>query len=354
MNSSGRLVGAWMAILLAAVPLSAAAHHSMSEFDRAVFTEVEGTISRVAWKNPHILMEVTGAEKNGAKVVWTLEGAAVSAVARRGVSGDQFKVGDKVKVAGNPSTRRDNYMQVHHIMVASGAELLVGNVRTPRWTDKPVGAVALTDANKPVNMGDTLFRVWSQGTPAWFFAGPRAGYQLNAAAAAKVAKWDDIADNPLSRCIGPGMPGAMGNPYPMEFKQVGEDIELRLEEFDAVRKIHMGAGAARAAATAPLSPMGYSVGRWEGKTLVVDTTRINWNYFDRAGAPQTPNVKINERFTVAPDGSQLKYLMTVDEPATLVKPFVWDSYFVWKPGEKINRYDCSNESWASPEKTLRK
>ena len=106
----------------------------------------------------------------------------------------------------------------------------------------------------------------------------------------------------------------MGNPYPMEFVQVGRDIELRFEEFDALRKIHMGAGVARPT-DVPLSPLGYSVGRWEGKTLVVDTSRINWPYFDRSGAPQTQNVTINERFTVVPDGSRLDYVMTVNEPA---------------------------------------
>src|SRR6185436_437032 len=201
-------------------------------------------------------------------------------------------------------------------------------------------------------LGDSIFRVWSQGSPAWFFAG-RSNYQLNRSAAAAVAKWDDITDNPLTKCVAPGMPALMGNPYPMEFVQVGRDIELRFEEFDALRKIHMGAGVARPADVAR-SPLGYSVGRWEGKTLVVDTSRINWPYFDRAGAPQTQNVAINERFTVAQDGSRLDYVMTVNEPASLVKPFVWNAYFIWNPGEAINRYECTLEEWASIKNTLRK
>lgn len=347
-------IGALVLAALATLPRPAAAHHSMSEFNREVMTELDGVISRVAWKNPHILMEIKTADASGAPLSWTLEGGAVSAVSRRGVTGDQFKVGDRVRVAGNPSTRRDRYMQVHHVLLASGMELLVGNIRTPRWTEKPAATTAATGNVAPAAaLGDSIFRVWSQGIGAWFFGGPRAGYQLNSTAAAKVARWDDIADNPLSQCIGPGMPGAMGNPYPMEFVQKGRDIELRLEEFDAVRTIHMDPATSRPA-QAPFSAMGYSVGRWEGKTLVVDTSRINWPYFDRAGAPQTRNVAINERFTVTPDGNRLDYVLTVNEPSTLVKPFVWNAYFVWKPGEKIDRYDCTNEDWASPKNTLRK
>ena len=353
MTRHHRLATAIVAAMLAAVPFSAAAHHSMSEFNRDVVTEVEGVVSRVSWKNPHILLEVTSTDKNGAKSVWSLEGSAVSAQSRRGLTPDRLAVGDKVRVAGWPSTRRDRYLQVNHVLLPDGVELLVGGVREPRWSAKSAGGAMLATSRKPAAaLGDSIFRVWSQGTPAWFFAG-RSNYQLNPSAAAAVAKWDDITDNPLTRCIAPGMPALMGNPYPMQFVQVGRDIELRFEEFDAVRKIHIGPGVTRPA-DVPLSPLGYSVGRWDGKTLVVDTSRINWPYFDRAGAPQTRNVAINERFTVVPDGSRLDYVLTVNEPATLVKPFVWNAYFAWNPGEAVNRYGCTLEEWASIKNTLRK
>jgi hypothetical protein len=353
MNRHHRLASAIIAGMLAAIPFSATAHHSMSEFNRDVVTEVEGVVSRVSWKNPHILLEVTSTDKNGVKSVWHLEGGAVSAQRRRGLTGDRLAIGDMVRVAGWPSTRRDRYLQVNHVLLPDGVELLVGGVREPRWSGRIAGGAVVAGTKKPAAaLGDSIFRVWSQGTPAWFFAG-RSNYQLNRSATAAAAKWDDITDNPLTRCVAPGMPALMGNPYPMEFVQVGRDIELRFEEFDALRKIHMGAGVARPT-DVPLSPLGYSVGRWEGKTLVVDTSRINWPYFDRSGAPQTQNVAINERFTVVQDGNRLDYVMTVNEPASLVKPFVWNAYFVWNPGEAINPYECTLEEWASIKNTLRK
>ena len=353
MNRLQRLASAIVAGTLATVPSSATAHHSMSEFDRNVVTEVEGVVSRVSWKNPHILLEVTSTDRNGVKAVWTLEGGAVSAQRRRGLTGDRLAIGDMVRVAGSPSTRRERYLQVNHVLLPDGVELLVGGSREPRWSGKTAGGAAVVDTRKATAaLGDSIFRIWSQGTAAWFFAG-RSNYQLTRSAAAAVAKWDDIADNPLTRCVAPGMPALMGNPYPMEFVQVGRDIELRFEEFDALRRIHMGAGVARPA-DVPLSPLGYSVGRWEGKTLVVDTSRINWPYFDRSGAPQTQNVAINERFTVVQDGNRLDYVMTVNEPASLVKPFVWNAYFVWNPSEAINPYECTLEEWASIKNTLRK
>jgi len=353
MNRLHRLARAIVAGALATVPFSAFAHHSMAEFDRGVVTEVAGVVSRISWTNPHILLEVTSTDRNGVKTVWSLEGGAVSAQRRRGLTADRIAVGDVVRVAGFPSTRRDRYLQVNHVLLPDGVELLVGGTREPRWSGKTAGGAVVVDTAKvAAAKEDSIFRVWSAGSGAWFFAG-RSNYQLTKSAAAAVATWDDIADNPLTRCVAPGMPALMGNPYPMEFAQVGTDIELRFEEFDAVRRIHMGAGVARPAAV-PLSPLGYSVGRWEGKTLVVDTSRINWPYFDRSGAPQTQNVAINERFTVVQDGNRLDYVMTVTEPASLVKPFVWNAYFTWKPSEAVNRYECTLEDWASVKNTLRK
>ena len=67
---------------------------------------------------------------------------------------------------------------------------------------------------------------------------------------------------------------------------------------------------------------------------------------------QTENVAINEQFTAEDDGSRLSYVLTVNEPAALVEPFVWDAYFIWKPGEEVGRYECTLEEWASTENTL--
>ena len=346
-----RFAGTLVAGTLATLPFPATAHHSMSEFDRSVVREVEGVVSRISWRNPHILLEVTSTDENGVAAVWNLEGSAVSAQRRRGVTGEEIAIGDVVRVAGWPSTRRDRYLQVNHVLLPDGVELLVGGAREPRWSRTTAGSETVVDTERAAAArGDGIFRVWSQGSRAWFFAG-RSNYQLTESAAAAAAEWDDIADNPLIECIAPGMPGLMGNPYPVEFVQVGDNIELRFEEFDALRTIHVGDNVADPA-DVPLSHLGYSVGRWEGETLVVDTSRINWPYFDRSGAPQTENVAINERFTVVEDGDRLDYLMTVDEPASLVEPFVLDAFFVWTPGEAVNPYECTLEEWASTERTL--
>ncbi len=353
MNNILKLSSTIIAGSLATLPISTSGHHSMSEFDRSVDAVIEGVVSRVSWRNPHILLEVTTTDDSGAEAVWNLEGSAVSAQRRRGVTVGLVEVGDEVRVAGWPSTRRDRYIQINHVLLPDGVELLVGRIREPRWSDTAIGDETwVVDADKvAAATGDGIFRVWSQGSQAWYFTG-RSDYRLTEYAAAVAAEWDDIVDNPLLECMAPGMPGLMGNPYPMEFVQVGDNIELRFEEFDALRTIHLGDVAD--AGDMPLSHLGYSVGHWEGETLVVSTSRVSWPYFDRVGAPQTEAVAIHERFTAVDDGHRLQYLLTVTEPDTLVEPFVWDAYFTWKRGEEVNRYECTLEEWASTESTLSK
>ena len=151
----------------------------MSEFDRSVVREVEGVVSRVSWRNPHILLEVTSTDENGVETVWYLEGSAVSAQRRRGVTGDEITVGDAVRVAGWPSNRRDRYLQVNHVLLPGGVELLVGGAREPRWSETTAGGEVVVDTERAAAArGDGIFRIWSQGSRAWFFSG-RSNYQLH-------------------------------------------------------------------------------------------------------------------------------------------------------------------------------
>ena len=104
--------------------------------------------------------------------------------------------------------------------------------------------------------------------------------------------------------------------------------------------------AARAAPTAARSGrcLGLSTGRLEdgGRSLVVETTALNWPYYDTIGTPLTPNVKITERFTLSDDQSALTYRQTVVDPATFTEPAVHQSQHL-ALGENIERFVCAAE-----------
>jgi len=95
----------------------------------------------------------------------------------------------------------------------------------------------------------------------------------------------------------------------------------------------------------PLSPairqwMGESRGRWEGTTLVVETDHIAAGYFDHEGTPQSDQIKTVERFIPNADYSRLDYILTTTDPVNFTKPFDLKRYFVWKPENRVNPYEC--------------
>ena len=132
----------------------------------------------------------------------------------------------------------------------------------------------------------------------------------------------------------------MVSPYPIQLIQNGNEIVVRMEEWDGERRIHMNA-AEEADSIAP-SKMGYSVGHWEGSTLVVETDRINWPYFDNRGAPQSGDVRMVERFAMSEDEMSLRWSVTITDPLNLVRPATVTQEYVWVPGDQIKPFNCAN------------
>jgi hypothetical protein len=135
------------------------------------------------------------------------------------------------------------------------------------------------------------------------------------------------------------MPLIMEQPYPMEIVDDGEQIVMRLEEYDTVRRIEMG-GPERIAGR-PASLLGNSVGRWDGDVLVVETTDIDYPWFDKTGIPQSDALRTVERFTLTGDGSRLEYEMTVTDPATFTEPVVLTKSWGYRPNDEVRPYECS-------------
>lgn len=339
-----RKTTAGAAIVLGALvlPFMARSHHSPAEYDQTQVVELQGEIVDVFWGNPHVLLQLLTVDGNGMQSTWELEGAAISSQRRRGVTPDLIDVGDQVRVAGFSSTRREYHLLAEHVLLPDGVELLLGSAREPRWSDTELGSSAWTvDPIKASTAEATgIFRVWSRGAGLWpWYFGELDEFRLTETARAVAAEFDPFEDNPLLDCTAPGMPALMGNPYPMEFVAVDGGIEMHHEEFDVVRMIHIGEGVT--ADGQPLSPLGYSVGEWQGSTLVVATSAINWPHFGRIGIPQTEAVEVVERFTVTDTDDRLDYELTITDPGTLLEPFTWQAFWVWRPGEEVSQYQCT-------------
>jgi len=127
-------------------------------------------------------------------------------------------------------------------------------------------------------------------------------------------------------------------PFPIEFIDQGDTIVLKIEEWDNSRTIHLNADPQ---ADVPASRLGYSVGRWEGDTLIVETNRINYPFFNDQGIPQSEEVKIVERFTVSADETHLDWTAILTDPVTFTEPVTMAGmHWEWRPENKIKPYNC--------------
>lgn len=320
---------------LAAVP--ALGHHSVAaNFDASTTLEAEGEITRVAWRNPHILFTLETPE--GEELA--LESHSLSIMRRLGAVDPFIEVGDQVKVAGWPS-RRGAGLFVNNMLLPNGEEFVFKFEPTPAdllFSDRMWG----TTENWFAESGDTsaedrgIFRVWSTTLVGRTAMIQVANYPLTQEAAAVFNAYDPLTDDPLLNCGLKGTPAIMSNPYPMEFHDRGDTIELRLEEYDTVRTIYMNP-----ATTPEPTPSihGHSVGRWEGDTLVVDTTHLNWGYFYR-GVPMSDQAVLLERFTPTQSGGRLEYEAILTDPQTFPDPVVMDRFWVWLPDVRVEPYEC--------------
>lgn len=325
---------------LSATPV--VAHHSaVAFFDENNKQEIAGEVTMTRWRNPHVAFGVTVTDESGRQTEWNVESNALNALERIGISPDTVKVGDRIRVYGPVGRRGEPLIRAYNVLLGSGEEIvMMPHVSTDRrWEDTELVAAMpeldQADVAGSIDKADGIYRVWTQGRVRLI----NTELPLTAAAAAAKAAFDPLTDDPVLRCIPTGMPAVMDVTFPVEFSQQGEDVILRLEQWDTVRRVHMG-GSLSDAASRPATREGYSVGRWEGGTLVVETTNIDWMYFDDRGTPLSSVAHIVERFTLSEEQQSLHWQATTMDPPTFTEPVVQEQTFTWVPGEQIKPYEC--------------
>ncbi|HUF72694.1 MAG TPA: DUF6152 family protein [Gammaproteobacteria bacterium] len=342
-------IGIALAIVLA-LPATGVAHHSFAaSFDVDTDVELEGVVVAVRWRNPHVEFDIRTVDESGNEQIWTAESLAPSGLRRRDVVEPFVAVGDRVRVAGNPGRRQARNVYVSNLLTATGEELILRGAGEggPRFSDRVLEATgaqlaAEGDGSRP-ELG--LFRVWSTPSASPFpfpeDVNPELAhtdFPLTGAARAILERFDAIDDNPINDCALKGMPTIMEQPYPMRFIERDNDaIVMHMEEFDTMRVFHMNGDDVE-----PVPGiLGHSIGRWEGNTLIVETTHLTWGWYDTVGIPLSVDATIVERFTLAEDGSRLDWTMRVTDPATFTEPVEVEKFWFYVPGVEVRPYECT-------------
>ncbi len=319
-------------------PLSSLGHHAFTGvFDMDNLMELEGEITRLMWRNPHVQFTI----RTGAGASWDIETNSVSILSRMDVNRELLAEGDRITVAGYPARSGSSDMWINNILLSDGREIVTRPGVAPHWTEEHLGRseIWLADGDADAG-GEGLFRVWSTR-----FNGPGRNmgldeYPLTASAAAARAAFDPLVDNPISECTPKGMPWIMQQPYPVAFTQDGDDVLFHIEEYDLIRVIHMNPDDVLENPVPAL--LGHSAGRWDGDDLVVHTRAVDWSHFNAAGIPQSGEAQFEERFSPSDDGANLDYTITVTDPGTFTEPVTMRKQWVWREGETVEPYGCTN------------
>jgi hypothetical protein len=142
-------------------------------------------------------------------------------------------------------------------------------------------------------------------------------FQPWAAALYKHRRETNSKDDPQGRCVLSGVPREDVVPYPFKILNSNREIVILYEALHSYRQIFMDGRAL------PKDPnpswMGYSIGHWDGDTLVVESKGFVENsWIDNNGHPGTESMRLTERFHRR-DFGHIDLQITVDDPKAYTK-----------------------------------
>ena len=149
---------------------------------------------------------------------------------------------------------------------------------------------------------------------------------------------DWVKLDPEVKCYMPGIPRATYMPYPLQIVQTADNILFTYEYASASRVVRFNP---ELKSPAP-AWMGWSMGRWDGETLVIEVTdHMADTWFDRAGNHHSDALKVTERYR-AIDANTLQYQATIEDPQTFSKPWKISMplYRRREPNIQLMEYKC--------------
>jgi hypothetical protein len=163
-------------------------------------------------------------------------------------------------------------------------------------------------------------------------------YQPWAAELVKETRAANRPNDPMSRCLPPGIVRLEVFPLFRKMIQVPGLLVILNEQNASYRQIFTDGRPL------PVDPNpswnGYSSGKWEGDTLVVQTTGFrDALWLDTGGSPLTDAARVTERFRRANYGT-LEIALTIDDPKAYTKPWTIKVTQIIAPDTELLDYIC--------------
>lgn len=358
---SGFAIGAFLAV--SAVPLFSQLPFSAT-YDSARQVKLQGVVTRIEWTPPSAFFFLDVRDATGTVANWAVDIGDPIDLERDGWKRSTLRIGETLTVEGVPARSEARQASAKSVMRA-GKRLFGPAPRraaaapapVPRWPD---GRVRLGPAaGKLGYWGRPSTKILVENAAA---KTPMSddGLLLNIGDADKVAPflpWSKslfetrqrrfLQDDPYGRCIPPGGPRQfqMSNGFQfVEQKELGRILILLGGGDRNWRVVYTDGRPLGTAAEAVPSYYGFSVGRWEKDTLVVESVGYNEKFWlAPGGLPHTEALHLTERFTRT-DLNTLKYEVTVDDPRTYTRPWTGGWTIQWVADQDLPEYFCEDKA----------
>jgi len=331
---------------------AALAHHSVAaEFDTSKTGELAGEITRVWFTNPHIRYRLTVTNDDGSSEDWELQAGNVTTLRGQGWYEDSIKVGDRVTVAGTFGRDGAKKLAIREIETDAGL-ILPRRVTSERRPGGRNEVNASADADYTYKSGSNSYPVditggwrntyrWTvtvndlEPKPTPFTPEGRRIFEASEA-------WHD----PSLRCVAPGLPRIFGAPYNMDVVDAGDHYLMIFIEHNTPRRVWMDGRTAPE--NTPPTSMGYSVGHWEGRELVIETTHLAAGWLDGSGLPMSGDgTRIVERYVPSEDG------LTIDRQMTIYDPYYTEPLVRQRYSARDDVLDLTEQASCDPDSYYR-
>jgi len=232
--------------------------------------------------------------------------------------------------------------------------VLIATPIAAQWVHVPTSGIPRTKDGKP-NLSASAPRtregkpdlsgIWVAATGKYLANIAADGIEIPiqpwAAAVYKEHQEQNGKGHPSERCISHGLPDYEALAIPFKLIQTTGEIAVLYEAFNHYRQIFTD-GRGFPDEREP-TWLGYSIGKWEGDTLVADTIGFNdETWLDDGGHPHTDALHITERFR-RKDFGHMEIAVTIDDPKAYTKPWGITIPYNVLPDTELIEAICAHE-----------
>ena len=305
------------------------AHHGNFTFDGATVLTLEGNVIRFEYTNPHglVVMQTT----DGREVHVEVDGPSL--IRPMGTRENSLQPGDSIIAYVSPSNRgRDNEFLGREIVKPDGTLVRV-SVAFARQQER---------RNPPVS--DSIIGTWVPDRSNLFtHVAASENWKLTEAGQLSFDTYDTSESFAQAECIAATAPTLMMYPTANQIIEQDGYLEINADWMGASRTVYMDDR------THPPSSeqyyQGYSVGHWEGKDLVIETTNFTPNEIGNIFSIASGEKKqLMERFSLDDTGTTLTYTYILTDPEFLAEPVAASYQWQFRPDITVSNASCDRDA----------